>query len=151
MTRGFAMTGRLKFWFLALALGALPLFLLGFIAPPSAAASGLWYVTPGGSDAADCQTAVTPCATINGALGKAASGDTINVATGTYTANSGAEVVLITQSVTLSGGWNSGFTTQIGLATVDGQGVRRGMTVSSTASARAEQFAFQHGYSNQTF
>jgi len=138
------MTGRLKFWFIAAAFGILPVILLGFMAPATAAA-GLWYVAPGGNDSADCQTTVTPCATINAAIGKAGPGDTINVAIGTYTAGSGAEVVWITQSVTLLGGWDNSFASQTGLSTLDGQGVRRGMTVSDTAAATAERFVFQNG------
>ena len=57
-----------------------------------ARAAGPWYVAPGGSDGNSCLSAGSPCATINGAIGKAASGDTIYVATGTYTNSTGSEV-----------------------------------------------------------
>lgn len=40
-------------------------------------AAGPWYVAPGGNDSNDCLNPATTCATINGALGKASSGDTI--------------------------------------------------------------------------
>src|SRR5438105_4684654 len=99
-----AMKHRLWYWLAAAALGTLPIFALAFLAGKTAAA-GPWYVSTTSSDSNDCQTALTPCATINAALGKAGPGDTINVAEGSYAANSGAEVVLITQSVTLLGGW----------------------------------------------
>ena len=48
-----------------------------------ARAAGPWYVAPTGSDANSCLSPGSPCATINGAIGKASSGDTIYVATGT--------------------------------------------------------------------
>jgi hypothetical protein len=138
------MKGRVKFCFVAVAIGTLPLIAVAFLSR-TVAAAGLWYVASGGSDANDCQTTVTPCATINAAIGKAAPGDTINVATGTYTANSGSEVVWITQSVTLLGGWDSSFTNQDGLSTVDGQSLRRGLTVTGTLDARVDRFVFQNG------
>ena len=48
-------------------------------------AAGTWYVnSTTGNDSFSCMSAVTPCKTINAAIGKAASGDTINVAAGTY-------------------------------------------------------------------
>ena len=48
-------------------------------------AGGPWYVAPGGLDANDCLSPATPCASINAAIGKSASGDIVNVAVGTYT------------------------------------------------------------------
>ena len=70
----------------------------------SARAAGPWYVAPGGDDVNDCLSTLTPCATINGTIGKASSGDTLYVATGTYTNSTGSEVVLIDKDTTLSGG-----------------------------------------------
>ena len=64
-----------------------------------ARAAGPWYVAPTGSDASSCLSPGSPCATINGAIGKASSGDTIYVATGTYTSGSGNEVVLIDKDI----------------------------------------------------
>ena len=44
-----------------------------------------WYVDASiGSDLNDCLNAVTPCLTLGGAIGKAANGDTISVAAGSY-------------------------------------------------------------------
>jgi hypothetical protein len=107
------------------------------------AAPASWYVTPAGSDLNSCATPAEPCATINGAIGKASSGDTIKVATGTYT-GSGYEVVLIGKSVTLAGGWNADFTSRTGLSTVDGQSARGGIRVAS-ADARIERFLIENG------
>src|SRR5688572_2714532 len=44
-----------------------------------------WYVDAAtGDDGDDCLTPATACLTIGGAVGKAASGDTIQIASGTY-------------------------------------------------------------------
>jgi hypothetical protein len=49
-----------------------------------AQASGPWYVAPTGQNTNDCLSPATACKTIGGAIEKAASGDTINIAAGTY-------------------------------------------------------------------
>lgn len=50
-----------------------------------AQAAGTWYVNSvTGNDSFNCLTPATACRTISGAIGKAAAGDTINVAAGTY-------------------------------------------------------------------
>ena len=69
-------------------------------APYASYAATLWYVAPNGNDSNSCSSPSAPCATINGAMAKAASGDTINVAGGTYYGN-GNEVVLLNKSLTL--------------------------------------------------
>jgi len=102
------------------------------------------YVAPTGSNSNNCISPATPCLTINGALSKAVHGDTIMVATGTYT-GSGTEVVLINKSVTVSGGWDASFTTLSGSSTINGQLSRRGVTVNS-GSAVIERFTIQNGY-----
>ena len=107
-----------------------------------ALAAGPWYVATTGNDGNDCLSPATACATINSAIGRASSGDTINVATGTYT-GIGNEVVSVNQNVVLSGGWNDSFTSKTGMSTLDGQGVRRGATVFSTATM--DGFLIQHG------
>jgi hypothetical protein len=109
-------------------------------------APATWYVTTTGNDSNSCTATGSPCLTINGAIGKAASGDMIKVATGTYT-NSGTEVVLINKSITLSGGWNASFTTQSGMSTIDGQQARRGLMVNSGVTAIIERFVVQNGNS----
>src|SRR5512143_3445153 len=50
----------------------------------SAPAAINWYVATIGNDANTCLTALKPCEHIQTAIDKAASGDTINIAAGTY-------------------------------------------------------------------
>jgi hypothetical protein len=102
-----------------------------------------WYAAPGGSDSNDCQTTLTPCATINGAIGKAGAGDSILVATGTYT-GTGSMVVSIDKSVALHGGWDAGFVSQDGLSTIDGEGLRYGLYLTS-GSAQIERLLIRTG------
>lgn len=107
-----------------------------------ARAAGPWYVANGGADANDCLSPATPCATINAAINKASSGDTINVAVGIYT-GTGDEVVLLNKDAILSGGWNASFTSKVGMSTIDGQGVRRGFTVFNLNTV--DSFIIQNG------
>ena len=110
--------------------------------------AGAWYVATTGNDLNTCASAAAPCLTINGAIGKAVDGDTVNVAIGTYTAT-GTEVVLLDKSVALLGGWNATFTALTGVSTVDGQASRRGMLVSGT-TVSMDRFKVQNGFhSNQ--
>ena len=120
------------------------ILLLGVVAPGQVRAAGPWYVSTSGDDSNECLSPTAPCATINGAMGKATAGDTINVAIGTYT-GAGTEVVSIDKDITLSGGWDVDFTTQSGRSTLDGQEERRGLRVNSGLTARVERFALQHG------
>ncbi len=68
------------------------------LAEGPAGAGGPWYVATTGNDANDCLSPATACLTIQAAVGKASSGDTINVAAGTY-----YEHVTIGKSLTLAG------------------------------------------------
>ncbi len=83
--------------------GLLALTLLGLAAGATglqAAPAATWYAdAAGGNDGNDCQTAGTACATIGAAIGKAAGGDTIQIAAGTYLESG----LRITESLTLQG------------------------------------------------
>jgi len=108
-----------------------------------------WYVVTTGSDSNDCLTPDTPCATINTAIAKASSSETIYVATGTYT-GAGSQVVLIDKSVTLSGGWDGSFSLQNGFSIIDGENARIGIYINSSGSVVViNNFVIQNGYSGQ--
>jgi nitrous oxidase accessory protein NosD len=78
---------------LALALGVM------ILAGQKTQAAGPWYVnSTTGNDSFNCLSPATACQTINAAIGKASSGDTINVAAGTYN-----ESVVVNKTVTLRG------------------------------------------------
>jgi Zn-dependent metalloprotease len=108
-----------------------------------------WYVSTAGDDSNDCQSSLTPCASMNGVLAKGGflQQDTVLVSIGTYT-DSGNEVVYIDTEVRLLGGWDAGFTAQIGTSTIDGEDSRRGVTVNHGATATLERFKFQNGSSS---
>jgi len=104
-----------------------------------------WYVSKtGGSDTNDCLSPATACETINGALEKASSGNTIYVTAETYTGKE-TEVVQITKSTTLSGGWNHNFSAQIGFSTIDGENSRRGIRIYFFGGSTIERFIVEHG------
>ncbi len=65
-------------------------------------AAGPWFVSPSGNDGNNCTASATACQTISGAIAKASSGDTINVAAGTY-----AEQIAVDKKLTINGS-NSG-------------------------------------------
>jgi hypothetical protein len=115
-------------------------------APQSVRAAGPWYVTTTGDDNNNCLSPSTSCATINGAIGKASAGDTINVAVGTYT-GTGSDVVIINKDIILSGGWDTSFTTLSGKSIIDGDGTRRGIQVNGLSiSVTIENFILQNCY-----
>ena len=99
------------------------LALLSSLLPNAARAANVWYVTTTGNDGNPCDSPATACLTVNAALHKAGflNGDTVNVASGTYT-DTGTQVVLLDKSATLSGGWETTFSAQAGISVLDGQG-----------------------------
>jgi len=109
------------------------------------ATGATWYVTTTGSDANLCSSTASPCKTINGTIGKAAAGDTIKVATGTYTGN-GGYVVYLNKSITLSGGWDINFTTQNSYSVIDGSNIRTGIRLCcNSVEATVDHFTIQNG------
>jgi Zn-dependent metalloprotease len=109
-----------------------------------------WYVSPTGNDANSCARIAEPCATINGAIAKAISGDTIFVTQDVYT-GTGTEVVFTDKAIHLSGGWNANFDTQDGYTTVDGEDARQGIViekeyVSTPILVIIDHFIVHNGY-----
>ncbi len=102
------------------------------------------FVAPGGSNANSCTVPASPCATMNGAISKAVTDDVILVAAGTYTGTED-EVVLIDKGVMLVGGWNNTFSTQNGTSIIDGQGIRRGVSMISLSPSVLDRFTIQNG------
>jgi hypothetical protein len=108
----------------------------------------MWTVSPAGSDLNTCKTPLDPCQTIPAAISKAPVEDTVFVAEGVYAATSGNQVVLINKAINLSGGWNSDFTSRSGYSTIDGNNVRRGVTVdvqSSNLMVSIDKFVITNG------
>src|SRR6185295_738653 len=68
----------------AIGVSACLLFTSLALTAPAMAAGPNRYVATTGSDTSDCSNIVTPCMTIQWAVGQADPNDTINVAAGTY-------------------------------------------------------------------
>ncbi len=79
-------------------MASLVLLSLLAVLPQTGWAAGPWYVSPAGNDADTCLSSDAACLTIGAAITKAASGDTVNVAAGTY-----AEQISITKPLTVTG------------------------------------------------
>jgi len=83
---------------LVLAVLALAPGLLGLGGGQAQAAGTTWYVATTGDDSNDCLSPATPCLTIQAAIAKASSSDTVHLGPGTYSEN-----VAIDRSLTLQG------------------------------------------------
>jgi hypothetical protein len=103
-----------------------------------AGASTTWYVAPGGSDNNDCMSPSSPCQHIQTAIDRAASGDAINIAAGTYT-----EAVSIGTSLTIDG---AGADSTI----IDPNYQGPGLSVAPTATVTLSDVTIQHGNAGLT-
>ena len=108
-----------------------------------------WYVKPSGNNSNSCQNGVEACETVNGVLVKPDyfPGDSILVASGTYT-SSDTEVVSIATDSTLLGGWDDTFSIQDGWSILEGENTRRVLRVIFPATVRMERFIIQNGSEN---
>ncbi|MBI5962993.1 MAG: M4 family metallopeptidase, partial [Chloroflexi bacterium] len=104
-----------------------------------------------GNDSNSCTSIAAPCKHIQEAINKAASGDVINVAIGTYlfSTNGSPNVVIINKDITLSGGWNTSFTSQNGASTIDGANTKNGILVIS-GTVIVENFIVQNSTSSNS-
>lgn len=111
--------------------------------------NGFWYVNgTRPNDNGDCKTPATACRTIEGAMEKAASGDTIRVAAGIHTSYSTIAVVQLLKDMNLDGGWDETFTSQSGQTVLDGGESRRGIVVASGVTAELNRISASNGLSS---
>ena len=157
-------------------LSALILFILIFSTIPpshSAQASSNIYVKTNGSDSSGCGSTAAPCRSIQYAVNKAASGDFIRVAKGTYLYNSAADtcsflvtravVCYVDKNLNIIGGYDgSNWSTtdpQNNPTIIDGGRTYRGIAIiayNTNASLNMDGFTIQNGLaqggqSNDTF
>jgi parallel beta-helix repeat protein len=102
-----------------------------------------------GNNSNSCTAPASPCKDIQETINKAGTGDIIRIASGVYvfSTNPSPNVVIINgKDLTLSGGWNSTFTTQNGVSTIDGQNTNNGyLHISGTVTI--ENFIIQNSTS----
>lgn len=110
------------------------IIIVGCTAIPTSYATDL-FVDPTGNDANDCLSAGNACKTVMGAIGKAVSGDVINIAAGNY--NETIDIIGI--NLTLQG---ADRTTTILDATGTGQGV---VDIFGTATVTINDMTIQKG------
>jgi hypothetical protein len=104
-----------------------------------------WYVERVfGKDTNVCSQPGSPCRTINRAITEAAGCDTIYVTADTYT-DLGQNVADVNKNLTITGGWNKTFTSQIGMSTIDSENARRGIKVEAGSSAWMDHFIVENG------
>jgi uncharacterized repeat protein (TIGR01451 family) len=85
--------------------------------------SPTWYVSLSGSDSNSCDSPAAPCATIQAAIDKAASGETVKVTAEIYTSGQWEFAVHIQKGIALSGGWDLTYTAQTGHSTINATGL----------------------------
>lgn len=104
-----------------------------------------WYVSTAGSNANDCHAPATACKTIAYVLANSGlqNGDPIYVTSGTFT-ESTSPMFSINKSITLSGGWNTGFSAQDGYTILNGGDARRIIYIFDGVSPTLERLVITH-------
>ena len=111
------------------------------------ASPGILYVATDGDDINDCSPFAERCRTVQRAINVATTGDEIRVATGVYT-DSAYTVAEITETITLQGGWNTGFSTQDPSTyptTLDAQSLGRVIQITGNISPTIDGFIITGG------
>ena len=127
----------------------IPLKMVARGGPPLAQArvsAGSRYAVTTGSDTGDCTDLTNPCRTVQYAVDQASEGDEIRVAAGTYTGVNDygglAQVVYISKSVTIRGGYTPAFTDPpdpvASPTTLDAQGQGRVLYITGDISPTIE-------------
>ncbi|NIV31701.1 MAG: hypothetical protein GWN58_20120, partial [Anaerolineae bacterium] len=130
--------------------GVLGLLLLDGTPHVARAANGIRYVAPDGDDGGQCDSVANRCRTVQRAIDVASAFDEIRVAAGTYTQAAGT-VAAIEETVTLLGGWDSGFTTRDPSAyptTLDAQRNGRVVYINGEISPTVDGFTITGGNAN---
>jgi putative cofactor-binding repeat protein len=132
---------------LTLALFLVPLLSRGAGVNLAPTSPGIRYVAPDGEDGGECDTVADRCRTVQWALDVAEPLDEIRVAAGVYTDPAGT-VAEIRETVTLLGGWDSGFTIRdpgARVTTLDAQRRGRVVFVRTDSSATIDGFTITGG------
>lgn len=113
-----------------------------------------WYVSPTGNDSNDCLGPLTACASINTVLSKSSFMplDTILMESGDYN-NSGTDpngFIYLNKSVRLSGGWDSGFSTQDDVSTINANQLTRGIKLDTGITGILENLLIINGVANSS-
>ncbi len=130
-----------------LVVGLLIAALLAAATPAARANPGTLFASTTGSGATCSQAAPCPLAT---ALLQAAGGDTLYVATGTYT-STGPNVITITASIALYGGWDGSPTVPVVRdpraypTTLDGENARRVVSINGSVTPTLDGFIITRG------
>jgi uncharacterized repeat protein (TIGR01451 family) len=105
------------------------------------------YIAPGGDDANDCLSSVTPCVTFPGVLKRINTNDIILAATGSYSSDplSPDATVHLRKNIRIFGGWNATFSIQDGISTINGDTQHTGIAVETGVIAKMEFFTIQGG------
>jgi hypothetical protein len=122
-------------------------------APPVHADPGIRYVATTGTDSGDCTDSANPCGTVQYAVDQAQADDEIRVAAGVYTGvqvrTGMTQVVYITKTVTIGGGYTTtNWTTpdpDANPTTLDAEGLGRVMVISGTIIPTIEGLRITRG------